>query len=168
MQKSLIHFGFLGLVFLLVEYIFRCLFYDSNYFHPALLLMFFVGGLCSLSIGQLNEIGWVNKNINIFWQSFIGMWMILIIEFFSGVSLNLILKLDIWSYSKIPGNLMGQICIPFAFIWFCLCPFGFWLDDTIRWYLWANKSKYLTVYRRPYGLLEIYSRFWNPMDKPFI
>ena len=30
------------------------------------------------------------------------------------------LKLDIWDYSRIPFNLYGQICLPYAAVWFVL------------------------------------------------
>lgn len=161
MKKGIIHFILLGFAFLIVEYIFRCISYDSNTFHPSLLLMFFVGGLSAILIGLLNESGMINRNVNIFWQSVIGMVIILLVEFSTGVVLNLWLNLNIWSYASYPLNLIGQICLQFAVIWFLMCPFGFWLDDVLRHYIYGGMIA-------PYSLLEIYSRSWNPFDRPFI
>jgi uncharacterized membrane protein len=124
-------------------------------------MMFFVGGLSGLYLGMINENQAINKNVNIFWQSIIGAIVILLIELISGIILNLWLHMGIWDYSTLPCNVLGQICLPFAFGWLLLCPFGFWLDDMIRSYLYKDKIA-------PYTIKQIYARAWNPFDKPFI
>lgn len=43
------------------------------------------------------------------------------VELAAGVGLNLWLGLKIWDYSQMPGNLWGQICPQFAFLWWGLC-----------------------------------------------
>ena len=42
-------------------------------------------------------------------------------ELAAGVVLNLWLGLGVWDYSKMPGNLLGQICPQFALLWWGLC-----------------------------------------------
>lgn len=54
-------------------------------------------------------------------QCLIGTLITLVIEFVSGYILNIKLGLDIWDYSSIPFNLMGQICLPYGILWFFLC-----------------------------------------------
>ena len=161
MKKRVILFSILGSIFLLVEYVFRCISYDMNFFHPALLLMFFIGGICALLIGEMNEVVWINNNFNIFWQSIMGMFIILIIEFISGLIVNVLLGLRVWDYSQIPLNLYGQVCIPFAALWFAMCPLGFWIDDMLRYYIYGGRIA-------PYTLFEIYKEFLNPFNKPFV
>lgn len=39
------------------------------------------------------------------------------IEFFTGVIVNLGLKMNVWDYSGQPFNILGQICLPFSVIW---------------------------------------------------
>ncbi|MFU0833998.1 MAG: ABC-transporter type IV [Oscillospiraceae bacterium] len=39
------------------------------------------------------------------------------VEFAIGVLVNLILKLNVWDYSQLPMNVMGQICVPFSLLW---------------------------------------------------
>ena len=39
------------------------------------------------------------------------------IEFVFGVVFNLWLKMDVWDYSNMPLNLLGQICPLFSLIW---------------------------------------------------
>ena len=47
--------------------------------------------------------------------------LVTITEFFAGCVLNLWIGLDIWDYSSLPLNLMGQICLPFSLVWLVLC-----------------------------------------------
>ena len=39
------------------------------------------------------------------------------IEFIFGVVFNLWLKMDVWSYSHMPFNILGQICPVFTLMW---------------------------------------------------
>jgi uncharacterized membrane protein len=54
--------------------------------------------------------------------SLIAMITITGLEFIFGVVFNIILKMNVWDYSGLPMNILGQICLPFSLIWFC---FGF-------------------------------------------
>lgn len=49
------------------------------------------------------------------------------VEFIFGVVFNLWLKMDVWDYSNMPFNLLGQICPIFTLIWagiaFAFLPF---------------------------------------------
>ena len=172
MKKEIIHFTLLGLCFLLFEYFARCISYDTNYFHPALLLMLVVGGVATRGLGLLNSNAWVNKHINIFWQSVIGCAFILLVEYFSGCLLNIVFKLNVWDYTAYPLNLNGQVCFCFGVVWLFLCPFGFWLDDWLRWYIFendfSNQHGFMMIEKPKYTLLEIYKEFFQPFAKPFI
>ncbi|MBQ8383284.1 MAG: hypothetical protein IJX47_08790 [Clostridia bacterium] len=42
------------------------------------------------------------------------------VEFSIGCVVNLGLHWEIWDYSKLPLNLLGQICLPFTAVWFVL------------------------------------------------
>ena len=41
-------------------------------------------------------------------------------EFLLGCILNIALKMDIWDYSELKFNVLGQICPQFTFIWFMI------------------------------------------------
>lgn len=43
---------------------------------------------------------------------------ITLLEFIFGIIFNLILKMNVWDYSRVPLNILGQICVPFSLIWF--------------------------------------------------
>ncbi|MFQ9801704.1 MAG: putative ABC transporter permease [Clostridia bacterium] len=44
-------------------------------------------------------------------------------------------SLQIWDYTGQPGNIMGQICLPYGVLWFAIMPFTIWLEDRLRWSL---------------------------------
>lgn len=43
------------------------------------------------------------------------------VELVSGLFLNLRLGLDIWDYTDLPGNFLGQICPQYSAVWWVLC-----------------------------------------------
>ncbi len=42
------------------------------------------------------------------------------LEFIVGYIVNIILKWNVWDYSNMPFNIMGQICLGFSTLWFAL------------------------------------------------
>jgi uncharacterized membrane protein len=125
--------------------------------------MLFVGGLCGILVGLINQIP-LFYNARIILQSAIGVFIVLAVEFISGCILNLWLKLDIWDYTGLWGNILGQVCVLFGLLWLALMPFAIWLEDTLCWliYLWdeklgrdAGKPPFIP----PYTLLSIYKDF---------
>ena len=59
--------------------------------------------------------------------------LVTITELFAGVILNLWLKLEVWDYSNLPGNFLGQICPQFAAVWWGLCLAFIPIFDWLRW-----------------------------------
>lgn len=56
------------------------------------------------------------------WQKCIlGSLIITSVEFTVGVIVNIILGWNVWNYSDMPLNILGQICLPFTVLWFFLC-----------------------------------------------
>ena len=43
------------------------------------------------------------------------------LEFLTGCIVNIRLGWNVWDYSKLPFNLMGQICPAFSLMWLILC-----------------------------------------------
>ena len=121
-----------GLIYYGIEIIYR------GYSHVS---MFIVGGICFILIGLINEIfSWEMS----FWkQLLIGDTIVLMIEFWAGCLLNIYLKLNVWDYSNMPFNLLGQICLPFAILWLPVIAFAIVLDDYVKWVLYRQeKPKY--------------------------
>ena len=91
--------------------------------------MFILGGLCGVVIGLLNE---RNKDISIWKQGLYGAIIVTILEFIIGYIVNILLGWNIWDYSDVPFNFLGQICLPFTIIWFILSIVCVYLDDFLR------------------------------------
>lgn len=108
--KWLWMFGTGGSVYLLLELLYR------GHSHIS---MFFAGGLSAALIfliccaGRTRRTGWVTRCA-------VGSAIITAVEFCTGVFVNLYLQLQVWDYSTLPLNLLGQVCLPFSVFWFFL------------------------------------------------
>lgn len=100
--------------------------------------MFLVGGLCFLFCGSINEV--FDWDMLVWKQMFICAVGITIIEFVSGVIINIVFGLHVWDYSNIPFNILGQICLPFSVIWFFISFFAIMLDDWLRHWLFGEEK----------------------------
>lgn len=60
------------------------------------------------------------------------------VEFETGLLINLILGWDVWDYSDMPMNLLGQICPAFTLAWLGLSIPGTALCDLLRGFLRAQ------------------------------
>lgn len=73
-------------------------------------------------------------------QMLIGASIITILEFVTGIIVNIILEWNVWSYEGVPLNVLGQICLPFSIIWFFLSFFAIVLDDYLRYWLFKEEK----------------------------
>lgn len=105
--------------------------------------MFFVGGLCFLAIGSINE--YFPWTLGIVQQSVIGAALTTMIEFVAGLILNIWLGLGIWDYSNLPFNVLGQICLPFYFAWMGLSCVAIIADDYLRYWLFGEEKPHYTL-----------------------
>lgn len=77
--------------------------------------MFAAGGFCFLILLDISKL-----NMPLLIKAAIGCLAITATEFFCGIILNRVLSLNVWDYSSVPFNLMGQICLPYSAIWLFL------------------------------------------------
>ena len=90
-----------------------------------------VGGLCFVEIGLINEIlSWKTGLIK---QALLGATLVTVNEFIAGVIINILLGWDVWDYSNLPFNIMGQVCLLFFFLWIFVSIFAIVLDDYLRY-----------------------------------
>lgn len=99
-----------------------------------------LGGLFFLLLGGLNN--WLPWEMPLLWQIIIGTAIVTAAEFVVGCILNLWLGLEIWDYSNLPGNILGQICPQFTLAWAGLSLIAIVLDDYIRYWLWGDERPY--------------------------
>ena len=134
-----------SILFYILEYIMLFLLGGSIYYMIEILYrghshvsMFILGGICFILIGLINEVlSWDM----LFWtQILIGDVIVLILEFITGLIVNVWLGLGIWDYSNLPFNLMGQICLPFALLWLPIIAIAIVLDDYCKWLFFHGKK----------------------------
>lgn len=123
-----------GSIYITIEILWRA-FRGSD---PTHWTMFILGGLCFLAIGAINE--YFTWEMPFWLQSAIGAVVVLVFEFVFGCVLNLWLGLNVWDYSDVPLNILGQVCLPFAFAWFFLAAVGIVLDDYLRYWLFGEEK----------------------------
>ena len=76
--------------------------------------MLTAGGICFLFFAKINE---KLKSTSLFIKALIGSGFITAIELLFGILFNMILKKNVWDYSKLPFNFCGQICAFYSFLW---------------------------------------------------
>ncbi len=97
-----------------------------------------VGGLCFVEIGLINEIlAWDTKLIM---QMLIGSYIVTVNELVFGIIINIILGWNVWDYSNLPLNFLGQVCLLFSFLWIFVSAVAIMLDDYIR-YKYFNEER---------------------------
>lgn len=120
--KELFLFIFGALTYVNIEIIFR------GYSHWS---MGIVGGLCFIIIGLLNE--FYKWEMLFQWQCLIGAGVITVIEFISGCILNLWLHWNIWDYSDMSLNILGQVSLHHTVLyWIPLSAVAIFVDDILR------------------------------------
>ena len=118
-----------GIIYYLIEIAWR------GYSHWTMCLL---GGLCFLCIGLINE--FFTWKIKIWKQAICGTALITVLEFLSGCIINIWIGWNVWDYSNVPFNILGQICLPYIILWFPLTIVAIVLDDYLRYWLF-NEEK---------------------------
>ena len=75
------------------------------------------GGICLLLIHLLNH---RLSRWNFFIRCVVFSLVITAVEFSVGIVVNIFLGLDVWDYSSVPGNILGQICPSFMLLWLAI------------------------------------------------
>ena len=109
--------------------------------------MFILGGICLICVGLINEI--LPWGIYFELQVIIGDCIVLLLEFTTGCIVNIGLGLNVWDYSNMWGNILGQVCPLFAILWLPVIAAAIFLDDWIRWqYLGEEKPRYKFYFKK--------------------
>lgn len=127
--KYLSLFSIMGFIYCLIEIVWR------GYSHYS---MFILAGICGIGIGLINEMFSFEMQ---FWkQSLIGALLALVGEFIFGCIFNLWLGMNVWDYSDMPFNILGQVCLPFAIAWIFLAGIAIIIDDYLRYWLFGEEK----------------------------
>lgn len=90
--------------------------------------MALTGGLVLTILYAINS----RRTMTLIKSCFIGAVIITSIEFTVGVFDNIIMHWNVWDYSDMPFNILGQICPHFSLYWFLLCIPSYYLCMLIR------------------------------------
>lgn len=123
-----------GLIYVFIELLWR------GYSHWS---MFLLGGVCFIALGLINEI--IPWEMPLTVQMFIGCAIITALEFITGCIVNLWLGWDIWDYSELPCNLLGQISLKSSVGWYFLSAVGIIFDDWLRYIFFGEEKPRYTI-----------------------
>ena len=87
------------------------------------------GGVCLLALHLMHQRLPANR---LLLRCTLGCTVITAVEFAVGILVNRVLCWNVWDYSAMPGNLMGQVCPLFSAAWFFLTIPACLLSDGIR------------------------------------
>ena len=132
--KNAVLYSVGGIIYYLIEILWR------GYSHWTMCLL---GGFCFLCIGLINE--FFTWEIKIWKQAIYGTALITVLEFFSGCIINIWLGWNVWDYSNVPFNVLGQICLPYIILWFPLTIVGIVLDDYLRYWLFNEEKPHYKI-----------------------
>ena len=97
-----------------------------------------LGGICFICLGLINEI--LSWETPLVLQMLIGSTIITVLELVTGCIVNLWLGWNVWDYSDLPLNLLGQICLSFSILWYFISAIGIVVDDYIR-YIYFDEER---------------------------
>nr|DAW94171.1 MAG TPA: Putative ABC-transporter type IV [Bacteriophage sp.] len=117
-----------GLLYVVLELVWR------GRSHWTMLLL---GGICFMALGLINEI--LPWSLALWKQMLIGVAIVTALEFITGCIVNLWLGWNIWDYSGLSGNILGQICPQYCLLWLPVSLAGIVLDDWLRYWWWREE-----------------------------
>lgn len=98
-----------GIAYFYIEIMFR------GYSHYSMIIL---GGFCFLFVGQTGlNILYEKRRFSIVKIMAASALIITTLEFVTGLIVNIMFDLKVWDYSRVKGNLMGQVCLPFTLLW---------------------------------------------------
>ena len=104
--EALLCGGVGGAVYYLIELLWR------GYSHWTMAVL---GGVIFLVLGAAGRR--MGERTPIWLQAGLGSAIVTSCELSAGIWINLVLGLHVWDYSRVPCNLLGQICLPYALLW---------------------------------------------------
>lgn len=107
--------------------------------------MYVAGGACFVLIERLNA--WkLTYEMPIWRQGLIATAMVLAVEFIFGIIFNRWLHLNMWDYSDLWGNVLGQICPQFAAAWYGLSIGAILLSDYIDYWCFGGVKPHNKIF----------------------
>lgn len=135
LSKHIILFLIGGMAYVGIELLWR------GYSHWT---MFILGGLCFICCGLFNEI--IPWEMVLSKQMLIGAVIVTLLEFLTGMIVNVKLGWNVWDYSNLPLNICGQICPIFFIAWYYVGGLAIILDDCLRYWLFHEEKPHYKLF----------------------
>lgn len=105
--------------------------------------MFVLGGLCLVFCAQQGI--WTHWNAPLWKQ--VGWCVIFVVsgEFITGIIVNKIMHWNVWDYTGMPFQIMGQVCLPFAVIFSGLCAIGILVSGYLLHFFYGEEMPHFHV-----------------------
>lgn len=91
--------------------------------------MFITGGVC---LAVLYDMDYILRKFPLGIKCIAGALIITLAELTVGIAVNLRFHWNVWDYSDMPLNFMGQICFPFSIGWFFICFVAYGICHLVR------------------------------------
>lgn len=118
-----------GIIYVFIELLYR------GFSHWT---MYIVAAISFILIGLINE--YISWDMKLWKQMLIGACIVTFMEFVSGYIINIKLGWQVWDYSNLPLNVIGQVCLPFSIIWFFISLAAILVDDYLRYWLFKEEK----------------------------
>ena len=105
--------------------------------------MFVLGGVCFVCLGLINEV--IPWNIVLWKQVLLGASIVTILEFITGCIINIYFRLNVWDYSNMRFNILGQVCLVYFILWIPLSTVGIILDDYLRYLIFREVKPHYKI-----------------------
>ena len=104
-KKDAVFFIVGGIGYGIIEILFR------GHTHPTMII---AGGICFIIFSRVAE---KFKEKPLVYKAVLCSLGVTAVELAFGIVFNMIFKMNVWDYSKLPFNFLGQICLLFTFLW---------------------------------------------------
>jgi uncharacterized membrane protein len=123
-KKDAVFFIIGGIGYGIIEILFR------GHTHPTMII---AGGICFIIFSRIAE---KFKDKPLIYKAVLCSLGVTAVELAFGIVFNMIFKMNVWDYSKLPFNFLGQICLLFTFLWgalgFIFVPLAEMLNEKIK------------------------------------
>lgn len=92
--------------------------------------MALLGGVLFVILGGIGRR--LGEGAPLWLQAALGGVIVTACELSAGIWINLVMGWNVWDYSQVPFNLLGQICLPYALIWVPLSAAAIRLERRLR------------------------------------
>lgn len=108
--------------------------------------MFICGGFCFSLVGYMGK-RVLEQNLGmekaIVLIMILGTMIITTLELFTGIVVNIILNMEVWDYSDMKYNVLGQICPLFSGLWALISLPCVYINSMVRKYIYGEELDYI-------------------------